>query len=181
MKLERIQLSELISPKYNPRVINDDEFNKLKNSLKEFGYCDPLIVNDVNNHIVGGNQRYFALKELGYTEADVIYIHEPDTSKEKGLNIALNKISGDWDYPKLNELLDELMMDTNFDITLTGFDNLELTSFDDELDNLDLGDLGTGDPILHQKATLIIDSEDPDEINELYDRLTDEGYDCRIK
>ena len=143
MKIEKVNINDLISPDYNPREISDEEMQKLKTSITEFGYVDPIIVNDVNQHIVGGNQRYFALKELEYTEVDVVYIHEEDSNREKALNIALNKISGEWDINKLQEILSE-MEEEGFDIELTGFDNLELKDIElyeedygkDEFDNL---------------------------------------------
>ena len=128
MEIVKVDINELISPEYNPRQITDDELEKLKNSIKEFGYVDPIIVNKHNNHIVGGNQRYCALKSLGYNEVDVIFLNEPDINREKALNIALNKISGEWDLVKLADIIDDLELN-DFDISLTGFDELELEDF----------------------------------------------------
>lgn len=128
MEIVKVDINELISPEYNPRQITDDEMGKLKNSINEFGYVDPIIVNKHNNHIVGGNQRYEALKSLGYTDVDVIFIDEPDLNREKALNIALNKISGEWDFVKLADIIDDLELN-DFDISLTGFDELELEDF----------------------------------------------------
>ena len=85
MEIVKVDINELISPEYNPRQITDNEMEKLKNSINEFGYVVPIIVNKHNNHIVGGNQRCLALKQLGYTMIDVIYIDEPDINKEKAL------------------------------------------------------------------------------------------------
>lgn len=121
MKIEKAKIKDLISPEYNPRDITPDEMAKLKTSIEEFGYVDPIIVNDVNMHIVGGNQRYEALKSLGYEEVDVSFIHEPDINREKALNIRLNNSSGVWDTVKLDEILEELKIE-HFDISLTGFD-----------------------------------------------------------
>ena len=128
MEIVKVDINELISPEYNPRQITDEEMEKLKNSINEFGYIAPIIVNKHNNHIVGGNQRYEALKSLGYTDVDVIFVDEPDLNREKALNIALNKISGEWDFVKLADILDDLELD-DFDISLTGFDDLELENF----------------------------------------------------
>ena len=128
MEIVKVDINELICPEYNPRQITDDEMGKLKNSINEFGYVDPIIVNKHNNHIVGGNQRYCALKSLGYDEVDVIFIDEPDLNREKALNIALNKISGEWDFVKLADILDDLELN-DFDISLTGFDEPELENF----------------------------------------------------
>ena len=133
MEIVKVDINELISPEYNPRQITDDEMEKLKNSINEFGYIAPIIVNKHNNHIIGGNQRYEALKSLGYTDVDVVFVDEPDLNREKALNIALNKISGEWDFVKLADIIDELELN-DFDIPLTGFDDSELENFGIEED-----------------------------------------------
>ena len=131
MEIVKVDINELISPEYNPRQITDDEMEKLKNSINEFGYISPIIVNKHNNHIVGGNQRCLALKQLGYTMIDVIYINEPDINKEKALNIRLNNLSGEWDKNKLQNILDDLKLQ-EFDVSLTGFDiEVQKFEFDD--------------------------------------------------
>lgn len=129
MKIHKVPINSLISPEWNPRQITDEELTKLETSLKEFGYIEPIIVNDVNNHIVGGNQRCKALKQLGYDEVDVVYVHIEDLAKEKACNVALNKISGDWDNDKLQVVLEEIEL-SPFDISLTGFDEIELTEME---------------------------------------------------
>ena len=134
MEIVKVDINDLISPEYNPRQINDDEMEKLKNSINEFGYIAPIIVNKHNNHIIGGNQRYEALKSLGYTDVDVVFVDEPDLNREKALNIALNKISGEWDFVKLADIIDELELN-DFDIPLTGFDEQELENFYIEEEN----------------------------------------------
>ena len=145
MDIVKVDINELISPEYNPRQITDEEMEKLKNSINEFGYIAPIIVNKHNNHIVGGNQRCLALKQLGYTMIDVIYINEPDINKEKALNIRLNNLSGEWDMPKLEKVIDELKME-KFDITLTGFDIDNVESFDDlEVNNIPFNETITSD------------------------------------
>ena len=128
MDVGKVKLEDLVSPEWNPRIMSEREMNKLKKSIEEFDYVDPIIVNKHNNHIVGGNQRFMALKAMGYEEIDVVFIDEPDINKEKALNVALNKISGYWDNDKLESIFDELNAD-GFDIELTGFDALEFTEF----------------------------------------------------
>ena len=134
MEIVKVDINDLISPEYNPRQITDDEMEKLKNSINEFGYIAPIIVNKYNNHIIGGNQRYEALKSLGYTDVDVVFVDEPDLNREKALNIALNKISGEWDFVKLADIIDELELN-DFDIPITGFDEQELENFYIEEEN----------------------------------------------
>lgn len=152
MEIVKVDINELISPEYNPRQITDDEMGKLKNSINEFGYIAPIIVNKHNNHIVGGNQRYEALKSLGYTDVDVIFVDEPDLNREKALNIALNKISGEWDLVKLADIIDDLELN-DFDISLTGFDEPELEDF------------GIEDQTEHEQVEIVEDNyEEPDEL-----------------
>ena len=129
MNIEKANINDLISPDWNPRQITEEELQKLETSLNEFGYIEPIIVNDVNNHIVGGNQRCKALKQLGYEEVDVVYVHIEDLAKEKACNVALNKISGDWDNDKLKIVLEEIEL-SPIDVSLTGFDEIELTEME---------------------------------------------------
>lgn len=125
MKIEKVDINSLISPEFNPRTITDENLQKLQDSIDNFGYIEPIIVNDVNNHIVGGNQRWKALKQLGYETVDVIYVHYTDLNKEKACNLALNKISGEWDTEKVKIILQEIEL-SDIDIGLTGFNDLEL-------------------------------------------------------
>lgn len=134
LNIEKVDLNELISPDFNPRQITKAELEKLKNSINEFGYIEPIIVNRQNNHIIGGNQRARALKELGETKIDVIYVDMKDSEQEKMLSIALNKIGGEWDEDKLSEIFKELKVE-GVDLDLTGFTDVELEEFiDDDLE-----------------------------------------------
>lgn len=126
MNIEKRLLSELKPAEYNPRVTlkpEDEEYKKIKRSIERWGYIDPIIVNS-DGTIIGGHQRYSVLSELGYKEIDVVCL-DLNKSDEKALNIALNKISGDWDEVKLKDLLVELDLG-DFDISLTGFTTKEL-------------------------------------------------------
>ena len=125
MNFESINIEKLKPAEYNPRLDlkpGDKEFEKIRKSIQEFGYVDPVIINK-DGTIVGGHQRYKVLKEMGYTEIQCIVI-DVDKDKEKALNIALNKISGDWDKTKLKDLLTELQGIGLAEIT--GFDIAEL-------------------------------------------------------
>ena len=130
MEIEKIKIDKLISPDYNPRDITPEKLESLKKSINEFGYIDPLIVNKHNNHIVGGNQRYEALKQLGVKEVFVSYVNIKDINKEKALNIRLNNSSGEWNEIKLQNILEELKVD-NIDITLTGFEDIKIETYDE--------------------------------------------------
>lgn len=121
MNIQKIKIESLKPAEYNPRKDlkpEDEEYQKIKKSITEFGYVAPVIVNS-NMTVIGGHQRLKVLKELGYTEVECVVV-DLDQKEEKALNIALNKISGDWDNDKLEELLAELKQ-TDIDMDITGF------------------------------------------------------------
>ncbi len=122
MNIQKIKIDKLIPATYNPRKDlkpNDPEYIKIKNSIENFGFVSPLIINK-DMTVIGGHQRLKVLKELGFIELECIVV-DLDKTNEKALNIALNKIQGDWDEGKLEELLQELKLQ-DFDTNLTGFD-----------------------------------------------------------
>ncbi len=126
MNLIKYNIDELKRAEYNPRkelTSDDKEYQKIKNSIEEFGYVEPIIINK-DKTIIGGHQRLSVLKDLGYTEVECIEV-DLDKTKEKALNIALNKITGEWDYSKLGDLLLELDAE-NYNLELTGFDDYEI-------------------------------------------------------
>lgn len=126
MQIEKKKIADLKPAEYNPRIQlkpGDKEFEKLKNSILEFGYVEPIIWNKKTGNVVGGHQRLEVMKHLGETEVDCVIV-DIDEKKEKALNVALNKISGEWDTNKLTDLLKEL--DGDGLSALTGFDLKEL-------------------------------------------------------
>ena len=139
MKIEKIKIEKLNPAEYNPRKDlkpGDPEYEKLKNSILTFGYVEPVLWNKRTGNIIGGHQRYKVLVELGEKEIDCVVV-DMDSENEKALNIALNKVSGDWDKDKLMLLIEDLQ-GVDFDISLTGFDPAELDDlFKDSLkDNI---------------------------------------------
>lgn len=139
MQIESTLIDTLNVAKYNPRKdlkSTDAEYIKLKNSIEHFGYVDPVIVNKRTMTVVGGHQRLKVLKDLGYKNIDVVYV-DLDEKDEKALNIALNKISGDWDAEKLEDLLRELSLDEDYDVGLTGFSNEEIDALFGSSDDVD--------------------------------------------
>lgn len=163
MDFEKIQITDIEPADYNPRKISKKDYKKLSNSINEFGLVDPIIVNLKNMHIIGGHQRYDVLRQeydegrlfgdlelirLGdigwvFTETELNIKSE---EHEKALNIALNKISGQWDFDKLDSLLGELNS-LDFDVELTGFDSFdEILEFDKLLDKVEYDDESKSKP-----------------------------------
>ena len=129
MVIERKHTAELLPADYNPRKDlkpGDAEYEKLKRSIEQFGYVEPVIWNKTTGFVVGGHQRLKVLLDMGITEVECVVV-EMDTEKEKALNIALNKISGEWDKDKLALLIADLQ-GADFDVSLTGFEPAEIDS-----------------------------------------------------
>ena len=127
MNIEKKNVKDLLPADYNPRKDlkpGDPEYEKLKRSIEQFGYVEPVIWNQQTGCVVGGHQRLKVLIDMGITEVDVVVV-DMDADKEKALNIALNKISGEWDTEKLALVIADLQ-GADFDISLTGFDPEEL-------------------------------------------------------
>ncbi|MBT9169362.1 MAG: hypothetical protein DDT19_02721 [Syntrophomonadaceae bacterium] len=127
MNIEKIKADILKPARYNPRKDlkpSDKEYQKLRRSIEEFGYVEPVVFNRQTSNVVGGHQRLKVLLDLGHTEIDCVVV-ELDPQREKALNIALNKIQGEWDENKLAELMAELDA-AAFDVSLTGFDAAEI-------------------------------------------------------
>lgn len=128
LQFEKRRLEDLTPASYNPRIAlhpGDPAYEKIARSIEDFGYCDPIIVNR-DGTIVGGHQRYQVLKDLGAEYVDVVVVDLGPT-KEKALNIALNKITGSWDTAKLTELIGELDLE-GYDLDRTGFTGDELSA-----------------------------------------------------
>jgi len=126
MEFKKLKIADLVPASYNPRKAlkpGDKEYEKIKNSILEFGYVDPVIVNG-DGTIIGGHQRVTVLSDLGYEEMDCIVV-DVDKTKEKALNIALNKITGEWNKELLADLIKDLQAN-DFDVSFTGFDPPEI-------------------------------------------------------
>lgn len=147
MIIEKKNTADLLPADYNPRKDlkpGDAEYEKLKRSIEQFGYVKPVIWNQTTGRVVGGHQRLKVLMDMGMTEVDCVVV-AMDEEKEKALNIALNKISGDWDKDKLALLIADLQ-GADFDVSLTGFEPAEIDAlFKDTLkdgvkdDDFDVG------------------------------------------
>jgi len=127
MELRVVSIDKLIPAEYNPRKDlkpGDHEYDALKQAITAFGFLEPIVWNERSGHVVGGHQRLKVLKEQDVKDVPCVVV-DFDEDTEKGANLALNKIRGDWDFAKLADVLLEL--DTaNFELDLTGFEEGEV-------------------------------------------------------
>lgn len=173
LDIKKIKIEDIKPARYNPRSISDKDFKKLSESIEQFGLVDPIIINLKNHNIIGGHQRFdylyyekkdtelylIELGDIGWVFSDTD-LEIKDDNHEKALNLALNRISGEWNYDELNKLLDEL---AEFDLDkVTGFDydldeiDYEFIPLNDEYTNYDIGD---DDEILKDDDELIDDED----------------------
>ena len=185
MVIEKIPVSKINPAVYNPRIDlkpGDVEYEKLKKSITEFGYVESIVWNKRTGMLVSGHQRFKILQAQGIQEVEVSVVDLP-VEKEKALNLALNKIRGEWDEDKLAALLEELNASVDLDVTLSGFDVPEVSEildrfhevpkddnfdFDGAVDSINEAVTKPGDLIeLGSHRILCGDSSKPDDLEKL--------------
>lgn len=131
MEFEVKRIADMNRAAYNPRVDlqpEDEEYQAIERSLKRHGLVQPIVWNRRTNTVVSGHQRLTVLETQGETEVTVSVV-DLDDIQEKELNVALNKITGEWDDDKLSVILNEL----GEEATDTGFTLPEIDVLRDEL------------------------------------------------
>lgn len=149
--IETIKITDLKPARYNPRKISNEDYNKLSNSINEYGLVDPIIITYSTKTIIGGHQRYEVLLDeyiggnkkyetlqvirrgdIGWVFTNEELVLE-DINHEKALNITLNTVQGEWNFEKLEELFHDLSAE-GFNLELTGWDNNQLRELSKDID-----------------------------------------------
>lgn len=132
-----IPIKYLIPYENNARTHSDEQIDKLKNSLKEFGFINPVII-DENNMILVGHGRVMAGKELGIFEVPCIRINHLSEDKKRAYILADNKLSdmAGWDLDLLNAELELIELD----MSLFGFENITEEEIEIKEDGFDFED-----------------------------------------
>src|SRR5438874_10052938 len=123
--IEQVPIDDLRPDPANPRRISDADLEALTRSLKEFGFVQPVLALREDRTVIGGHQRLVAARRLGYRTVPVTWL---DLAPEQArlLNVALNKIAGDFDNELLARLLADLSRAPDLDLSLTGFADDEI-------------------------------------------------------
>lgn len=170
MKIEYKKIDDIIPYENNPRK-NDEAVDYVANSIKEFGFKVPIIV-DKENVIVTGHTRYKASKKLGLEEVPVIYADDLTEEQIKAFRIADNKVAefSTWDLDKLELELEDI----NFDMSEFGIEDLEV----DVEENSD----EVSEPNFNYKEQygVIVMCKSEEEQEKVYNKLTEEGYECKV-
>lgn len=161
-------IDELIPYENNPRL-NDETVEYVKNSIKEFGFKVPIVI-DKDNIIIAGHTRIKASKELGIKDIPCIIADDLTEEQVKAFRLADNKVAEKslWDYSKLDEELDSIL-----DIDMSMFD-FNINTDDVEIERIDLSNKE------FEKYEIIITCQNEIELEEKYNKLMKEGYECKI-
>lgn len=161
-------INELIPYENNPRL-NDEAVEYVKNSIKEFGFKVPIVI-DKDNVIIAGHTRIKASKELGIKDIPCIIADDLTEEQVKAFRLADNKVAEKsmWDYSKLDEELDSIL-----DIDMSMF-NFNINTDDVEIERIDLSNKE------FEKYEIIITCQNEIELEEKYNKLMKEGYECKI-
>ena len=126
MQVVNVDTSDLaaMGAPYNPRTIGDHDLAALRRSLRQWGAVEPVVVNSRTKRVVGGHQRIKAAELEGITTLPVVYVDLDDAS-ERQLNLALNRISGEWHEGQLGTMIAELQR-AGADLAMTGFTDVEI-------------------------------------------------------
>lgn len=134
MTIRKMKIRDLNRAAYNPRIDlrpGDMEYENLRNNILTYGFILPVVWNERTGNVVGGHQRLTVLENEGYDEVEVSVV-DLDDKQEKQLNIALNKVEGEWD----NEQLAQILIELGDEATETGFSQYEIDRITSNIDNL---------------------------------------------
>ena len=173
MKIQKVKITEVKRNPDNPRIIKDDKFNKLVNSIKEFPKMleiRPIVVNE-KMIVLGGNMRLKACKEAGLKEVFIIKAEDLTEEQQKEFIVKDNVGFGEWDFEHLanewdSQKLEEWGLDTPvFEETL---EKEEEGNFDDE---------GVG---YKEQYGVIVVCKGEDDQEKAFKVMSDMGYECKI-
>ena len=134
LNIEIVDIEEIKESNYNSRIHSDAQVEKIANSIEEFGFVNPIII-DEGNEIIAGHGRYTAARYLKLKEVPTIRLTHLTEDKKRAFIIADNKIalSGEWDYDMLKEEFDTILK-SEMNIDLLGFNRNFIDSMFKEKD-----------------------------------------------
>lgn len=167
MNLEVVKIKDIKSNPNNPRIIKDDKFHKLCESIKAFPKMlelRPIVVND-DMVVLGGNMRLKALKHLGLTEAPIIKASELTEEQQRQFIIKDNAGFGEWDWD---------ILANEWDLEILAHWGLDLPIFADAVEPEDISDK------IKSSFRIEIICQDEEEQEKTYNKLIEGGYECRL-
>lgn len=178
LRVEYVPIASLRPFEGNPRKISQKGLEKLQRSIEEFGFVNPILVQAGTRMVIAGHQRLKAAELAGMDKVPVIFLDLDDVTA-KAYNIADNRLQdeAEWDFGPLADLLAELDNGA-VDLTLTGFDPDEIERMMNWTPD---GEKRQEEPVQWVgRFEVVVECEDEKQQQEVYERLTREGYSCRV-
>lgn len=179
-----IEIDKIKPYENNARLHSSIQINQIMQSIKEFGFTNPLII-DTEYNLIAGHGRLEALKQLNKIDfkdnpilnVPCIQVKDLSDTQKRALCLADNQIAlnSSWDNEKLQDELEKLVNE-NFNFDCIGFDD---SVFDNFIDN-EANDNKVYDKHLEEKFTLCIECNNESELQKLYDDFKSKGYKCKI-
>lgn len=160
------KVSELIPYEKNPRKIPEEAINAVAESIKEFGFKNPILI-DKNNVIVAGHTRRLASLKLGLEEVPCVVVDDLTPQQIKALRLADNKTNelAEWDFGELDLELEGLL---DMDMSRFGFD---LEESENEKETSSIG--------LNEQWQIVIDCDSESDMEWKYNKIQGLGIECR--
>lgn len=181
LRIEYVKPDSLRPAGYNPRTISAEALKRLARLLDEHGFVDPVIARKEDRLIIAGHQRIRAnaMRQRPDERVPVVFLNALSDARAKAMNVALNNPSaqGQFIMPALAELLSGLADDPIDLPELTGFaeDHIE-----ELVANLDAAAGEEGGIDLPECFQVVVECDGEDQQRELYQRMTGEGFRCRL-
>jgi len=167
--------SDIIPYAMNSRTHSDEQVAQVAASIKEFGFTNPILI-DEQNVIIAGHGRLMAAKKLGLSQVPTIQLKGLTEAQRKAYVIADNKLAlnAGWDDQALQAELERLQ-ELDFDLELTGFDADELARlFDDE-------EIEPEEQNYAEIFNVIVECSDEQQQEKVFNQLDRDGYKCRVQ
>ena len=169
------KVTDLIPYVNNSRTHSDEQVKQIAASIKEFGFTNPILI-DENKGVIAGHGRLLAAGKLALAEVPTIVLEGLTEAQRKAYVIADNKLAlnAGWEIDLLKIELNNLD-DLDFDLSILGFDEIELAKMFD-----------SDEPELKEQEytevfNVIVECEDEGQQEKIFNRLDSEGYKCRVQ
>ena len=170
LNIKYMNIRDLKPYKKNAKKHNKEQVEQIANSIKEYGFTQPVII-DKNNSVVAGHGRILGAKKAGLKQVPTVCLEELTEEQIKAYRLVDNKLNeSEWDYSLLDEELENLTEDINMD--LFGFDLAEEIE-QEEVEKVEFEK--------RKIYKLIVEFENKKASEKLYKKLSSEGYICKIK
>lgn len=169
--MQEVSLDLLKPYERNAKIHGEEQIEKLMDSIREFGFLSPCLVERDTFNLIAGHGRVEAAKRLGMKTVPCVFVEDITEAQRKAYILADNRLSelGEWDMDMVNVELSDLD-EMGFDVSLTGFD------FENEYEEpTERESIG-----FKETLSVVVSCDTEEDAEVIYNELTERGYKCRI-